>query len=67
MCSYVLLHYQRLCRRQMDVYGMEERLGVEESSRFPLYRQLMWRAAHHFSALVTIPAGMSLVPRQPGA
>lgn len=27
---------------------MEERLGVEQKSRFPLYRQLMWHTANYF-------------------
>lgn len=36
-------------RRQVEVAAMEERLQVPQSSRFPLYRQLMWHAAAFYS------------------
>ena len=31
---------------------MEERLGVAHSSRFPLYRPLMWHAAAHYASVL---------------
>jgi len=37
-------------RGQVEISSMEQRLGVPQSSRFPLYRQLMWHAAAFYLA-----------------
>ena len=40
-----------LCfRRVADAIGMEARLGVSRSARFPLLRPLLWRVAAHYAA-----------------
>ena len=51
-----LSHYRKplhrpglfMCRMQLAVWDMEGRLGVKPAFRFPMYKELMWHAAHHY-------------------